>query len=90
MTNKAVDLEQAVLDSAAYEIEQYIARDLLWKQMESLGYTRVKLLRFNNNIHAVDISYWLADNCKGFYHQVGSEILFENQQDANWFKLRWL
>ena len=90
MTNRAVDLEQAVLDSAANELQQAIDREILWGIMETFGYTRVKLERFDNNKHAVDIAYWLADNCRAEYQQIGSEFLFESQQDANWFKLRWL
>lgn len=50
----------------------------------------IKLVRFNNNRQAVDISNWCVDNSKGRWHHSGSTFIFEQQKDATWFALNWL
>jgi hypothetical protein len=68
------------------------AKDLevLWGMLQGIGWQRVMLPRFVDNNHAIDIRHWLALNTKKSYVQIaGRDFLFESQQDANWFVLRW-
>jgi hypothetical protein len=47
------------------------------------------LPRLIDNHHAIDITYWLEENCKHSYERNGRDFIFESQKDANWFILRW-
>lgn len=67
-----------------------IDREILWGMLEGIGWTRVMLPKLVDNMHAIDITYWLDGNCKNSYERHGRDFLFESIQDANWFKLRWL
>jgi hypothetical protein len=84
------DLEQAIINGKATEMSQEIDREVLWGMLEGLGWTRIMLPRLIDNHHAIDITYWLEDNCKDAYERNGRDFMFESQRDANWFRLRWL
>jgi len=47
------------------------------------------LPRLIDNHHAIDITYWLEENCRHAVEREGRDFLFESAKDANWFKLRW-
>jgi len=83
------DLEEEMIEQAGTEMAREVDREVLWGMLEGLGWTRVMLPRFVDNHHAIDIGYWLADNCKQAFERNGRDFLFESQQDANWFRLRW-
>ena len=82
-------LEEELIEKAGTEMAREIDREVLWGMLEGLGWCRVMLPRFVDNHHAVDIGYWLADNCKKSFERNGRDFLFEDAKDANWFKLRW-
>ena len=83
-------LEQEIIAGKATEMSQEIDREVLWGMLEGLGWTRIMLTRLIDNNHAIDITHWLEDNCKGAYERNGRDFMFESQRDANWFRLRWL
>jgi hypothetical protein len=88
--NKQTDmLEQEIIEAKAKEMQQEIDREVLWGMLQGMGWTRVMLPRLIDNKHAIDISYWLEENCKDPYERSGRDFLFESVKDANWFKLRW-
>jgi hypothetical protein len=37
-----------------------------------------------------ELKVWAIANCKNNFQSRGNTFLFEDIQDANWFKLRWL
>jgi hypothetical protein len=74
---------------AAKQLARDIDREVLWGMLQGIGWTRIMLPRFVDNDHAVDITYWLADNCKDAFERSGRDFIFESQKDANWFMLRW-
>jgi len=82
-------LEEELAKKAGTEIAREIDREVLWSMLEDIGWTRVMLTRLTDNNHAVDITHWLADNCKNAFERNGRDFIFENVKDANWFKLRW-
>jgi len=82
-------LEQEMIEAKANEMQQAIDREILWGMLEGFGWTRVMLSTLIDNHHAIDITLWLLDNCKGNFEREGRDFLFENVKDANWFKLRW-
>jgi hypothetical protein len=85
----AMTLEEEILDKAGKDMACEIDREVLWGLFEGLGWTRFKISRFTDNTHAVDISFWLDENCKGQFERNGTEFLFEDSKDAVLFMLRW-
>jgi hypothetical protein len=82
-------LEEEIANKMGNQIAREIDREMLWSMLEDIGWHRVMLSRFTDNKHAVDIGYWLDDNCKDAFERSGADFIFESQKDANWFKLRW-
>ena len=82
-------LEEEIANKMGNQIAREIDREILWGMLQGIGWCRVMLPRFVDNHHAIDIGYWLEENCKKAYERNGADFLFENEKDANWFKLRW-
>lgn len=82
-------LETEMIEAKAKEMQTEIDRSILWDIFIDTGWTRVALSRLTDNMHAIDISYWLDSNCKHKFERNGREFLFEDTKDAMWFKLRW-
>ena len=78
-----------ILDEAGKRLATEIDREVLWGMLEGIGWTRVMLTRLTDNNHAVDITYWLEENCKNPYERRGRDFLFESEKDAVNFILRW-
>ena len=83
------DLEQEIITGAGNAMAREIDREVLWGMLQGMGWYRVMLPRFVDNHHAIDITNWLEANCKRAFERSGRDFLFESQQDANWFRLRW-
>ena len=84
-----MNLEKQILEQQGNKMAREIDREVLWGMLEGLGWCRVMLPRFVDNHHAIDIGYWLEENCKKAFERNGRDFLFEDSKDANWFKLRW-
>ena len=85
----AMNIQDEIIEQAGREMAEEIDREILWGLFEGIGWTRFKLSRFTDNNHAVDISFWLDENCKGNFERNGSEFLFEDSKDAVLFMMRW-
>jgi hypothetical protein len=83
-------IEEEMIERAGKEMAREVDREVLWGMLQGIGWHRVMLPRFVDNHHAIDISNWLADNCKQAFERNGRDFLFESSKDANWFKLRWM
>jgi len=86
---QSVMLEKEIIEAKAKEMSDEIDREILWGMLEGLGWTRVMLPTLGNGEQAVDIITWLEENCKFAVERNGRDFIFESEQDANWFKLRW-
>ena len=82
-------LEEEILNKAGKQLANDIDREVLWGMLQGIGWCRVMLPRLVDNNHAIDITYWLEENCKKAFERNGRDFLFEDSKDANWFKLRW-
>jgi hypothetical protein len=85
-----MNLEKEMLDQAGKELAREIDREVLWGMLVGIGWTRVMLDRFQDNKHAVDISYWLEENIKNPFERSGRDFIFEDSKDAMLFILRWV
>lgn len=89
LTDRSGDLADQIMAEKAKELANEMDREILWSMLESLGWKRVMINRFQDNNHAVDITYWLNENCQSAYERSGSDFIFESKKDAAWFALRW-
>jgi hypothetical protein len=85
----AMTLEEEILNKAGKEMAREIDREVLWSMLKDIGWRRVMLDRFTDNNHAVDITHWLAANCKNPFERSGADFIFESEVDAVNFTLRW-
>ena len=83
-------LEEQYATKAANAMAREIDREILWGMLQGIGWTRVMLDRLQDNNYAIDITYWLDENCKGAFERNGRDFLFENEKDATMFILRWV
>ena len=84
-----MNIEDDIADKLGNDLAREVDREILWGMLQGLGWTRVMIPKFIDNHHAIDITYWLEENCKKAYERSGRDFLFEDVKDANWFKLRW-
>ena len=82
-------LEDEIADKMAEQMSREVDREVLWGMLQGMGWTRVMLPRLIDNHHAIDITYWLEENCRQAFERNGRDFIFESQKDANWFKMRW-
>ena len=82
-------LEDEIADKMAEQMSREVDREIFWGMLQGMGWTRVMLPRLIDNHHAIDITYWLEENCRQAFERNGRDFLFESVKDANWFKLRW-
>jgi hypothetical protein len=78
-------IQGAIDDEVSYSFMM-----MYWKEQ---GWTTVKLSRFQDNNHAVDITDWLFDQDlrDGHdYYRNGAEFVFASEKIATMFALRWV
>ena len=85
-----MNIEDQIIEELGTKMASEIDKEILWGMLANLGWTRVLLPRFNSREHSVDVITWLEDNCKSPYERKGSEVIFESEQEAAWFVLKWL
>lgn len=82
-------VDEAVSAAAKAVCEEIDFTILAEMYLES-GWVEVEFNPYVSNKQAVDMKNWVADNCKGHIASHGRRFLFQNKEDAMWFKLRWL
>lgn len=92
-----MELEKEILKELSKEVAESIDRSLLYhimsKYWEERGWTPVKLSRFQDNYHAVDITLWLDEQGlkdEEHYYRDGREFLFRDAETATMFIMRWV
>jgi len=84
------NLEDQILTNIAKKMQEDIDVNVLWTLLEQQGWTRVKLSRFIDRKHSVDIVNWLRENVDSPYEKLGCDFIFRNEKDAVHFILRWV
>ena len=82
-------LEDDIADTLAKQISKEIDDGIMALMLTETGWTPVQYY-FKDNHHANDVTFWLLENCKGKWRRLGSEYLFEDAKEAEWFILRWI
>ena len=82
-------LEDEMFDEIGKQIAKEIDDGIMSNILVEIGWIPVHFT-FNDNFHATDVQIWLQNTCKSKYRRLGSDYLFENKEEAEWFILRWL
>ena len=84
-----MNIEDAILEDLGKEISDSIDWEIRAGMLVEMGWINFEIPRYIDNHHAIDIGYWLLDNCKGEYARNGRTFLFKESKDATMFILRW-
>jgi hypothetical protein len=79
-----------MIEQMAKRMANEIDREVLWGMLKEIGWTRVMIPRLIDNDHAIDITYWLEENCKKAFERNGRDFIFEDKKDAVNFILAWV
>lgn len=86
---KKKSLEDEMFDEIGKQIAKEIDDGIISNILVETGWTPVHYT-FKDGNQAVDIADWMIENCQDKVERLGSDYLFENKKDAEWFILRWL
>jgi hypothetical protein len=85
----AMNLEEELINKAGIEMAREIDREILWSMLVEIGWTRVMLPTLGPVGQTVELNVWLEKNCKQAHERNGRDFIFEDEQDAVNFILRW-
>jgi hypothetical protein len=84
-----MNLQEQVLEDLSKQMADSIDLQIMFTMLKEDGWTSISITRFQDNHHAVDITYWLEENIKGEYLRDGRDFIFKESKDAILFTLRW-
>lgn len=85
-----MNMQEQILEELGDKMHSAIDFEILSDVLvKTCGWHRIDIERLTDNHHAIDITYWLKDNCQGQYHREGRHFLFEQSIDAVMFTLKW-
>lgn len=85
-----MNLQDQQLRQASETLMRDVDFEILADVMVRFGWYYIELDRLQDNRHAVDITHWLAETCRGEYRRNGRKFLFKDTADAVLFQLRWV
>ena len=83
------DLEQDIINRAGKRMTDEIDFGILSDMLCELGWRRVILSPMTWE-QGLEVDAWTAKHIKGPFENMGLVWIFEQEEDANWFALRWL
>ena len=89
LTDKSGDLAEAYIEKAGKRMADEIDFEILTGMLCELGWRKV-ILRPMTLKDGIEIDDWTAKHVKGNFETMGLVWVFEDEKDANWFKLKWL
>jgi hypothetical protein len=84
-----MNIQEEIINRQATEMSREIDREVLWGMLEGIGWTRVIISSETAMLKATQIKNWLSLNCTGSYEKNRSDFIFEKDQDAVIFILKW-
>ena len=89
-----MNLEKEILEFCGKEfataVDRQLYLDLMFTTRMDEGWQHVEISKFADNNHAVDITYWLAENiAEDEYQRDRRDFIFKHGRDATAFTLRW-
>jgi hypothetical protein len=84
-----MNIEQDIIDRAGKRMADEIDFEILAGMLCEIGWRKV-VLRPMTWENGAEVDAWTAKHIKGHFETMGLVWLFEQEEDANWFTLRWL
>ena len=83
------NVEQDIINNAGKAIADEIDFTILTDMLIQIGWRKV-ILRPMTWEDGFEIDAWTEKHIKGNFETMGLVWVFEDEEDANWFALRWL
>lgn len=83
------DIEQDIINKAGKAMSDEIDFGILTEMLCELGWSKV-ILRPMTWEDGAAVDLWVEQNVKGHHQTMGLVWVFEREEDANWFALRWM
>jgi len=84
-----MNIEQDIIDRAGKRMADEIDFEILAGMLCEIGWRKV-VLRPMTWEDGAEVDEWTAQHVKGHFETMGLVWVFEQEEDANWFALRWL
>ena len=84
-----MNLEEELIEKAGKRMADEIDFEVLCSMLKELGWKKI-VLRPMTWEDGYELDAWTAKHVKGNFETMGLVWIFEDQEDANWFALRWL
>jgi hypothetical protein len=84
-----MNIEQDIIDRAGKQMSDEIDFGILSDMLCELGWRRVILSPMTWE-QGLEVDAWTDKHLKGPFENMGLVWIFELEEDANWFALRWL
>jgi len=82
-------LEEQIINDAGKAIANEIDFEILYSMLKELGWRKVVLSPMTWE-QGLEVDAWTEKHVKGPFETMGLVWIFEDEEDANWFALRWL
>lgn len=82
-------LEEEIINKAGKRLADEIDFEILCGMLKELGWKKIVLSPMTHE-QSCEIDYWTDQHVKGSFETMGLVWIFELEEDANWFALRWL
>lgn len=83
------DLQEEIINQMGNQMSKEIDFEILCGMLTELGWKKI-ILKPMTHEEGCEIDDWVDVHVKGHFETMGLVWIFENEEDANWFALRWL
>lgn len=84
-----INIQDEILNAAGSAMAREIDFGILCGFLIEIGWRKIILNPMTTETSQA-IDQWTEQNVKGNFETMGLVWIFEQEQDANWFALRWL
>lgn len=84
-----MNIEQDIINRAGKQLSDEIDFGILTEMLCELGWRKIILSPMSHE-DSQEVDIWTARHIKGHFETMGLVWVFEQEEDANWFALRWL
>jgi hypothetical protein len=85
----AVNLQDAIMNDMAQKMANEMDFAILAEMLVGLGWRKIILSPMTME-DSYEVDEWTAKHVKGNFETMGLVWVFEDEEDANWFALRWM
>ena len=84
-----ISIEEDIINKAGKAMADEIDFGILTEMLCELGWRKIILSPMSTE-NSYEVDAWTAKHIKGHFETMGLVWVFEHEEDANWFALRWL